>query len=349
MRALERMLRWAGCHGGRISLVRVCDRGREECDVAARTAIGEGDAVLTVPRSLVLTTKDARTSAIGEAILRSGMVPRSRHTMLAAWLLQEKHAKRSFWYPYLASLPASFPNVPLFFGREDLELLEGTLALQLAYERRAMLVDEYRELRVRVPAFARFPLHDFVWASTVVRTRVFSILLYGERTDALVPVADMLDHSPLPRVSWRFDDDREAFVVTAGAGFAAGDAIHDSYGSKSNSRYLVGYGFVVEGNAHDEALLRFESGDVRVPADLADDRVQELFSSLRARFAGDEQQVLSAIRSAARDGLSRFATSVEEDDALLNGNGLTLNARNAIIVRSGEKRVLSIYRELGLS
>ena len=47
----------------------------------------------------------------------------------------------------------------------------------------------------------------------IVSSRIFGITVHGVKTDALVPIADMLNHK-IPKItSWYFNDDLNGFVV----------------------------------------------------------------------------------------------------------------------------------------
>ena len=54
---------------------------------------------------------------------------------------------------------------------------------------------------------------DFIWARMIVCSRIFGIIMYGNKTDALVPIADMLNHKIPKMTSWSFSDALKGFVV----------------------------------------------------------------------------------------------------------------------------------------
>lgn len=69
------------------------------------TKVPADDVVLYVPFKYIMTSEVARDSEIGRKIIASNVDLRSKHSYLASYLLQEKHAKQSFWDPYLNILP----------------------------------------------------------------------------------------------------------------------------------------------------------------------------------------------------------------------------------------------------
>ena len=70
----------------------------------------------------------------------------------------------------------------------------------------------------------------------------------GVKTEILVPFADMLNHKRPRQSVWTYDDDTQSFVIRSLTALRSGEQLFDSYGRKSNSRYLLNYGFTVEDN-----------------------------------------------------------------------------------------------------
>lgn len=345
---LCRLTEWLEKRGARFAslCLRTYDDG--ERGLHARVPIQKGEIVLAVPLQLVLTSDVAWISAIGQQIEASGLKLRSSHSYLAAYLLQERSAADSFWAPYIATMPASFPQMPLFFSSEELALLEGSFILAKIDARRSALAEEYQNLCRCVPGFDRFALDEFVWAHLAARTRCFGMEIYGRETHALVPMADMLNHRYPRETAWGYDDGAHSFVLTALKDFAPGDPVHTSYGRKCNSYIFLNYGFCLEENEDNRARIQFERENraFHVPARLDHEDTQEMLSFLRLAF-GDESRL--ALAAACTEALRRFPTSLEEDEALLQDQGLARNARNAILMRRGEKRALLYFLELALA
>lgn len=47
----------------------------------------------------------------------------------------------------------------------------------------------------------------------IVSSRIFGIQIDGEKTDALVPIADMLNHKVPKSTTWFYSSDKKGFVV----------------------------------------------------------------------------------------------------------------------------------------
>ena len=74
------------------------------------------------------------------------------------------------------------------------------------------------------------------------------------KTDALVPVADMLNHHLPKQTSWYYCNEEEGFIIQSLKEIDAGSEVFDSYGQKCNSRFLLHYGFVLPNNSHNEVV-----------------------------------------------------------------------------------------------
>ncbi len=51
----------------------------------------------------------------------------------------------------------------------------------------------------------------------VVCSRIFGVIINHVKTDALVPIADMLNHKIPKMTSWYFSDDKKGFIVQNGS------------------------------------------------------------------------------------------------------------------------------------
>jgi histone-lysine N-methyltransferase SETD3 len=369
---IDRLLDWLQAGGAWFPSLAVRVRGDGQRGAFAARGIRAAQPVLAVPHRMLITHTMALGSPIGRALRREGIDPADSHTYLAAFLIVEARDPRSPWRPYLDVLPASHAHMPCFFEPQVLELLDGTAAAGRIERQRRELARCYTRLRA-VRELAELRLEELVWGRLTVLSRVFRVKIDDDTTDALVPLADLLDHAPRPEVSWGFDELRRAFVATARDDVAAGAPVRDSYGAKSNARFLTNYGFCLDDDDADETFL-----PVRAPCDdedhpflvtrsYRDREVQRLFAYARLSCANDDELALHGFRKqgdvapitsrneraaleligdASARALARLPGTIAEDDALLADPRLAPAARQCVLVRRGEKRVLAAFREL---
>lgn len=92
----------------------------------------------------------------------------------------------------------------------------------------------------------------------LVASRIFGIAVNGHKTDGFVPYADMLNHKRPRETSWTYDDTRQGFIIDAIVDIERGQPVHDSYGRKSNTRFLLNYGFINRNNDADDLPITLE-------------------------------------------------------------------------------------------
>ena len=71
-----------------------------------------------------------------------------------------------------------------------------------------------------------------------------------ERQRVMAPVVDMFNHA-LVESSYQYNAVARQFELYTGKFYREGEEVFLNYDPKSNADYLMQYGFVVEGNAHD--------------------------------------------------------------------------------------------------
>jgi hypothetical protein len=246
---------WLQEGGAHLSRIHVASLGRGERGLCALDDIAPEETLMRIPSRHVLTLEDARSSRIG-GLLDAHAPAEEEWVYLAAFLLQEKEqGERSFWKPFLDSLPKAFPSLPFFFEERELSLLKGSLAPRLVQSLREGLKVQHGHLCQHVPGFERFSFDAFVWAHFAVVTRTFSSPRSGTAVACLVPLADMINDGRPWDIHWGWSEDGTHFELKSTRAVARGQELRASYGGKSNLQLLLQYGFVHEENAHDEVML----------------------------------------------------------------------------------------------
>jgi protein-histidine N-methyltransferase len=223
--------------------------------IYARAAIRPGEAVLEVPRQCIITAEVAQESLLGTKIMAPGISLSNPQSHLAAFLLEQRSRKDSWWTPYIGILPATFPSFPLSFSGNELEMLKGSFTLKMIEDLRREIRQDYQNLCERICGFHQFSYPEFEWAFQVVGSRAFIFEAGGQQIRALVPMADLLDHKMPTGTAWSFDSSAHVFTVRALRDFRAGEALYVDYGRKCNSRFFVHYGFVLPDNEGNEAVI----------------------------------------------------------------------------------------------
>lgn len=340
--SLRRLSSWLIEAGGHHDGLEIRELGEMRGVVATRP-IARGTEVARIPRRLLITLETALARLAGRPLPPPELELSSERTQLAVWLLAERGDPRSAFQPYFNALPRSLPRFPIYASPEDRALLDGSLAGAMLDRLRAQLDADHATLSARVPWLSIEP-DDLVWATMCVASRSFLLGLDGKEATALVPFIDMLNHERGPNTHWSYNADGQALTLVAQRDYQPGDEVCSDYGRKPNMYLLLHYGFCTDHNDADEAVLG-STEQLRVTRNSDEPFAQLMLFKLRSQHR-DEAAARAALADAARAGLARFSTTLAEDQAQLAQADLSANARNFIMTRLGEKRVLHAWLEL---
>jgi SET domain/Rubisco LSMT substrate-binding len=340
---LGRLSSWLVDAGGHHDGVEVRELGAMRGLVATRPA-AHGSELMQVPRSLLVNARTALDGLAARQVPTAALERASNVIKLVAWLLVERRDPHSIFQPYFAALPQSFPEFPINATPADLALLDGSLAGGMVENVRASVAAEYAELVADVAWFRSIGFDEFTWARTCVGSRTYLLSMDDKDLGVLVPFADMANHGRRPNTRWEYDSDGRVFRLLAQRDYLPGEEVCCDYGPKPNMSLLAHYGFCLDENDADQAVIG-STEPIRVSRHLTDPFAQVMLLKTRA-MCGDEAAARAALAEAARAGLARFPTTLAEDRALLATTGLSPIARNFIMARLGEKRVLHAWLEL---
>ena len=297
---MKRFLDWLKAGGAEFSRLRVTTTARGGRGVVATAAFAPGDVLLRVPEPLLLTVdKAARRPDVAEALRRArsdGVSTNDGNLALALYLAGEEDC---FWAPYRQAL-GGVDHLPLFWPASDLELLAGSpLAADVAA----------RKDDVAATTSALGLDESFAVAKAHVLSRAFEFDR-GKRR-AMVPFADLLNTNRHQDRHVDFEFEGDAFVMRAIRSGIAGDEVTDSYGPKSNARYLLNYGFALEDNVDEAGRSRDDAClDVALPERLHEARGHAWLPgcpALRIRVASGDD-------AAVEHALSAFRVIAASDD-----------------------------------
>ncbi|XP_062009237.1 ribulose-1,5 bisphosphate carboxylase/oxygenase large subunit N-methyltransferase, chloroplastic [Rosa rugosa] len=227
-----------------IQRVEVGERG-----LVALKNIRKGEKLLFVPPSLFITADSEWTNREAGKVLKQNSVP--DWPLLATYLISEaSYLKSSRWNNYISALPRQ-PYSLLYWTREELDrYLEASQIRQRAIERVTNVVGTYNDLRLRI--FSKHPdlfpeevfnIETFKWSFGILFSRLVRLPSMDGKV-ALVPWADMLNHSCEVDTFLDYDKSSQGVVFTTDRPYQPGEQVFISYGKKSNGELLLSYGFV---------------------------------------------------------------------------------------------------------
>ena len=260
----------------------------------ASSPLAAGETFASIPLHLVLTHGRADDSDVGRAVAEanartqsSSPLPHPRRvvsprTSLYLYMIHCLHTPSSPFHHYVSSFPAS--TSPLHWSPASLALLSGTNLhqaiphkLRLLQRRHSNAFPLLSSLHPSLFPPSHYSFPAFLWAHTALTSRGFPLRVgqpcpltdppvvdglfrsEGERrpneaVGCLLPLLDLTNHRLRTPVTWTTDDSRVAFRT--GAGVAEGCEVLNNYGAKANEEFLLGYGFCLPDNPHDEFTVQ---------------------------------------------------------------------------------------------
>ncbi|XP_073928806.1 SET domain-containing protein 4 isoform X3 [Castor canadensis] len=230
----------------------------------SKTSLREGQMIISLPESCLLTTDTVIQSYLGPYITK-WMPPPSPLLALCTFLVSEKHAgDQSLWKPYLDILPKSY-TCPVCLEPEVVDVLPQPLKAK-AKEQRARVQEFFASSRdffsFLQPLFVEaidsiFSYSAFLWAWCTVNTRAVYLrprwrecLSAEPDTCALAPYLDLLNHSPHIQVKAAFNKETGCYEIRAASRCRKHEQVFICYGPHDNQRLLLEYGFVSLHNPH---------------------------------------------------------------------------------------------------
>ena len=199
----------------------------------------------------------AKQTSVSKKILENKLELLSpKHSFLSTFLLQERRNPTSFWKPYLEILPTDYDTMPIFFSEDDLNWLIGSPFLNQVRDKISDLKKDYEAILNVANEFSMNSFKEFCWARMTAASRIFGIVIGENKTDAFVPLADMLNHRRPKQTSWSYNNEKQGFVIESMENIKKGEQIYDSYGKKCNSRFFLHYGFIVLENDGNEVAVK---------------------------------------------------------------------------------------------
>ena len=230
--------------------------------VISNTDIIKYETIMSIPKDCLITLELVLSKPYGKQIseLMQHELNSPKHCLLSSFLLFEEN--NPLYKYYFDLLPKDYSNFPIFYSHNELEYLCGSPFLNLVINKKIDMQMDYNKLCEKIDNFSQFSFDKFCKARCIISSRVFGITIHNVKTDALVPFADLLNHRRPRQTQWFYDDDKDAFIVQAIENINKGSEIFDSYGKKTNARFLLNYGFSIENNETSEYILTISSIEI---------------------------------------------------------------------------------------
>ena len=246
--------------------------------VAARD-LAPGDLALAIPENLIVTLDRVfEDSAVAELLTTNKLSELACLTLYLSY--EKKRGQESTWFPFIKELDRQGgrgpqgAKSPLLWDEGQVEtLLAGSPLVAQVKERLQGIKREYDELDTvwymsgslfrnypfDVPT-EQFSLEVFTQAFAAVQSSV--VHLQGvplSKRFALVPLGPpLLAYSSTAKAMLKYNAESREVQLAVDRAYAAGQPVLAWCGPQPNSRLLLNYGVVDEGNPYDKLPLRSE-------------------------------------------------------------------------------------------
>ena len=245
-------LKWCNDNGAILSELSLQTYKNNERGIHSINGIRKGKTLIEIPEKLIITDKMGEESEYGKIIKKYQKHFKNIKLIYVIIYILQTNKKNNFFKPYYDILPKDTSNFPIFWDKEDIILLSGSNSVNEIINRQNNILNEYKKLCEIIPEFKNnHDIKDFIWVRSIVGSRNFGITIDNKHRVAMVPVSDLLNHDSDPDVSWGFNSKTRSFKMTSNRYLKKGKAITDTYGNKSNIKYLLYYGFTIENNSND--------------------------------------------------------------------------------------------------
>lgn len=295
--SVEELVQWAVSHGGYVTPNVEFKRISPHNIGAFYTNGGENndEPQLKLPMKLIITPETARDSfsiTNGSNSLLKLYLARER---TSKFISSSFYSKYLSLLPKLANI-----DTPYVWSAEDKALIKGTNLGNSLKENLLKLVEEWWTIINLLPDELEKPNEHFInmkfyyeakfytdddffkyfadeninnwtnfpnylWASIILKSRSFPAYLlsdsqFKQDEAMLLPLVDLLNHSPRAKVNWSVS---EGFFNFKSDSLPTSGELFNNYGRKGNEELLLAYGFVLENNKSDTSALK-----IKVPVDL---------------------------------------------------------------------------------
>lgn len=315
--------------------------------------IREGTTLMKVPINMIIhsTMVKDKSDIVKKLIKQNITFISSAHVFISIYMIETFEDPTHFFYPYYQILPSHLNNIPLFWTEEELEEFNGSVFLDLVNNKIQKLKREYDKITSNISYFKSLATFErYKYIRCLVASRNFTLHIGGEKVNAMVPWADMLNHELPAQTRWGYKDNY--FFIDSLKDIKSNTEIMDSYGLKSNSTYLLHYGFTVKEETHrneDNVTITIKSQKITLTIPFNNNILQNqlltLFKNGRSKNKKKEKQTLYKINKSLIALLDKYNTPYKDDIKILDSGTLDpfSNKHNAMMIVSNEKKIIQHY------
>ncbi|KAJ1522792.1 hypothetical protein ONE63_001948 [Megalurothrips usitatus] len=140
--AIDEFLLWLRNNNVEFDGLKIAEYPGLDLGIEAEKDFKEGDMMIAVPRSVMLTVENIQHSPFKELAKKDPLLVNMPNVALSLLLLLQRHDPKSFWKPYMNMLPQKYTTV-LYFTPDEILQLKGSPAYEMALRQCRSIARQY--------------------------------------------------------------------------------------------------------------------------------------------------------------------------------------------------------------
>lgn len=136
---------------------------------------------MVLPRKILMTDGDILEQNENIRNLKEVMGDKYMpHFAKALFLIEERElGEKSFWKPYIDTLPPNMDSFPLMTDEEDFKLIEGMHFAQQVAQQQQYTKGVFQEYIDKMPYWGKYEMNDILRSYLHCASRQFSLTIHG--------------------------------------------------------------------------------------------------------------------------------------------------------------------------
>jgi protein-histidine N-methyltransferase len=245
---MDTFISWLKKNGAKFPHLYVEKYKKNERGVKTKKTLEPNKNIIRIPKKIIIYSEMGKQTDLGMQLQKHDEnVSNPDIIYLLLFIVKNLDDENGFYYPYYQTLPKDLSHLPVFWRETDLKHLKGSYIREVIRERKKGFMKNYKILCRACENFSKIcSVKKFMWTRSIIGSRNFGIFVDNIKQSAMVPFADMLNHSASVNTKWYYK--KNAFLLDSTKSIKVGGEITDTYGIKCNSKYLLYYGFTLHDN-----------------------------------------------------------------------------------------------------
>lgn len=267
---LNELYNWAIANNAKLNLVDI-KKGDFGYGFFAKEDIPINTSFAILPNELILTQSWASSTNIGKLIINEYKTNIDNYDeeemyliSLFGVMIDGRFNSSNKFHIYLNSIPKEYTDL-YWWNDNEIELLNGSHLYKAGKNKKTHykkvfdkifpnLIKNYPDIFIST----NYTFSNFIWALSSYFSRGFPEKVFDDNSKyptrgCLLPLLDLTNHKFNTPILWFHDNKTISFITKSIV--KKDEEVFNNYGPKSNSEFLIGYGFTIENNLEDSFII----------------------------------------------------------------------------------------------